>query len=261
LTMATALCSPISTLYHRGTIALSSLERIYAQTISLSMSAFGWPADASIISKTRTSETTRRRFVTSTTPVLLTASWKDDLSAAAVDRPSWSEEWKKLGMGAELVNTPTNFPTNLLFVQLGFGVDQHGDRTNATKAAIRAVRNAIEFNSIPGMITHVPGGRKNMLIHVKLGVPNYSNDPVAAAITNVDKLEVAKVFPYGKLLPIQVTVGGLEFATGRVVEELGDVDDVGICVAACISIGYDSESDDAKDRATAHKTYSTKDGY
>jgi uncharacterized protein (TIGR02058 family) len=243
------------------TLALSSVEKNYAQSLLLSMSSFGWPAGVSILRKTTPSETTRRRFISSTAPVFLASSWKDDLLATAVDRPSWSEEWKKLGMGAELVNTPTNFPTNLLFVQLGFGVDQHGDRTNATKASIRAVRNAIEFNSIPGMITHVPGGRKNMLIHVKLGVPNYSNDPFAAGKTKVDKLDVAQVFPYGKLLPIQVTVGGLEFATGRAVEELGDTDDVGICVAACVSIGYDSENDDSKDMATAHKTYNTKDGY
>ena len=55
---------------------------------------------------------------------------------------------------------------------MGFGVDQHGnDARNAsgsgggaTKAAGRAVRNAIEFNSIPGVIEAVPGGRSEMLI-------------------------------------------------------------------------------------------------
>lgn len=41
-----------------------------------------------------------------------------------------------------------------MFVQMGFGVDQHGNGNNAgaTKASVRAVRNAIEFNSIPGII-------------------------------------------------------------------------------------------------------------
>ena len=52
----------------------------------------------------------------------------------------WSEEWKALGLGAKLVDEP-KFPANLFFVQLGFGVDQHGTN-DATKAAIRAVRNA-----------------------------------------------------------------------------------------------------------------------
>jgi uncharacterized protein (TIGR02058 family) len=163
------------------------------------------------------------------------------------DRPAWSEEWKRLGLGAQLVNEP-RFPQNLFFVQLGWGVDQHGDRANATKAAARALRNAIEFNSIPGVVEHIPGGRKEMLIHVKLGIPQGST---------VDVLELAKVFPYGKLLPIELSVGGLEFATGRVVEELGDTDDVGTCVVACVSIGYN----DQDGGSGGHKTFNTKDGH
>lgn len=35
----------------------------------------------------------------------------------------------------------------VLFSECGFGADQHGQ--DATKAALRACRNAIEFNSIP----------------------------------------------------------------------------------------------------------------
>jgi uncharacterized protein (TIGR02058 family) len=101
------------------------------------------------------------------------------------ERPAWSEEWKRLKLGAKL-HDGSPFPSNLFFVQLGFGVDQHGDRTDASKAAIRAVRNAIEFNSIPGVIEHIPGGRNEMLIHVKLGIPSNAS---------VDVLQVAKVFP------------------------------------------------------------------
>lgn len=181
-------------------------------------------------------------------------------------RPAWSEEWKRLGLGAELIDG-IEFPENLFFVQMGFGVDQHGD-DDATKAAVRAVRNAVEFNSIPGVIMHLPGGRKEMLVHVKLGVPPaVSGETSAEATLPVDRLEVAKVFPYGRLLPIEVTVGGLAFHTGRVVEELGDTNDVGICVAACVSIGYNNgndnhdDGDDEKDTGTLHRTYSTKDGY
>ena len=78
-----------------------------------------------------------------------------------------------MNLGARLPQAPDTKLTNLLFVQTGFGVDQHGDRISdgATKAAIRAVRNAIEFNSIPGVIEAVPGGRNEMLIQVLLGVP------------------------------------------------------------------------------------------
>ena len=79
----------------------------------------------------------------------------------------------------------------------------------------------------------------------------------------VDLSEVAKVFPYGRLLPIDVVVGGLSFPTGRIVEELGDEDDMATCVAACVSIGNDDGSrNDSDDNAAAiHKKYRTKDGY
>ena len=93
-----------------------------------------------------------------------------------------------------------------------------------------------------------------MLIHVKLGVPSEAK---------VDVLEVAKVFPYGKLLPIEITIGGLEFATGRVVEELGDSDDIGICVAACVSIGSHGPDNEnmSEDEKNQHKTFNTKNGF
>eukprot|EP00531_Pseudo-nitzschia_arenysensis_P007856 CAMPEP_0116136724 /NCGR_PEP_ID=MMETSP0329-20121206/11879_1 /TAXON_ID=697910 /ORGANISM="Pseudo-nitzschia arenysensis, Strain B593" /LENGTH=243 /DNA_ID=CAMNT_0003631615 /DNA_START=149 /DNA_END=880 /DNA_ORIENTATION=+ len=218
--------------------------------------------------------TTNFASYSSTATTIHKNSWSNSTTE---NRPVWNEEWKRLGLGASLVETP-QFPPNLFFVQLGFGVDQHGDRSDATKAAVRAVRNAIEFNSIPGVINHIPGGRKKMLIHVKLGVPGGEKETSQAV---VNPLEVAKVFPYGKLLPIQVTTGGLEFHSGRVVEELGDQDDVGICCVACVSIGYndndndddndddDNDDNDDNDNSTTttttttsgHKTYNTKDGY
>eukprot|EP00545_Synedropsis_sp_CCMP1620_P001237 CAMPEP_0119029758 /NCGR_PEP_ID=MMETSP1176-20130426/40684_1 /TAXON_ID=265551 /ORGANISM="Synedropsis recta cf, Strain CCMP1620" /LENGTH=297 /DNA_ID=CAMNT_0006986113 /DNA_START=87 /DNA_END=981 /DNA_ORIENTATION=- len=165
------------------------------------------------------------------------------------NRPAWSDEWKAAGLGAQLIDDDTSqiIDGNLLFVQMGFGVDQHGD--DATKAATRAVRNAIEFNSIPGVMKAIPGGRKEMLIHVKLGIPAIDDDDdddslcrVKKKTMPIDVLQVAKVFPYGKLLPIDVVVGGLSFPTGRVVPELGDDNDLAVCVAACVSIGYNSKS-------------------
>lgn len=219
--------------------------------------------------------TVHRRYLSEKKSSSQAPSWSDLIASRSgvnggdgtFERPSWSEEWKRLGLGAELVRDSTRFPQNLFFVQLGFGVDQHGDRLRdgfATKAAIRAVRNAIEFNSIPGVIDHVPGGRKGMLIHVKLGVPPPTDRPLEVAAA-VDALEVAKVFPYGKLLPIEIVTGGLDFHSGRVVEELGDDDDVGVCCVACVSIGYNNDSHDKSgkeaDSEIVHKTYSTKDGY
>jgi uncharacterized protein (TIGR02058 family) len=143
---------------------------------------------------------------------------------------SWSAEWKEAGLGAKMASQ-TEELNRLLFVQCGIGCDQHGDRTTgSTVAALRAVRDAISFNSIPGMKFAVPGGRKNMLIHCKLGVP--------AEYPQVDLDDVAKAFPYGKLLPIEVVSGGLTFGCGRIVPELGDTDDTAIVAVAVISIGY-----------------------
>ena len=154
---------------------------------------------------------------------------------------SWNEEWKSIGLGARLPKNGAKM-TNMLFVQTGFGVDQHGDREKdgGTKAAVRAVRNAIEFNSIPGMIEAVPGGRREMLIQVKLGVP--ARNSGSFDTFDVDLSEIAKVFPYGRLMPIEVVVGGLSFPTGRIVKNLGDIDDSAICVAASICIGYDNRT-------------------
>lgn len=203
---------------------------------------------------------------------LMMSSWNLG-PGGKTERPVWSEEWKQLGLGAQLVEYPL-FPPNLFFVQMGFGVDQHGESQNATKAAVRAVRNAIEFNSIPGVISHLPGGRKNMLIHVKLGVPRLlpslagcRTSEKKETLRHVDVWEVAKVFPYGRLLPIDMEVGGLAFPTGKVVEELGDKDDVGICVAACVTLGYtDNAANDYATTATnnkkeTHTTFNTRDGY
>lgn len=39
------------------------------------------------------------------------------------------------------------------------------------KAARRACRNAIEFNSLPSMGELIPGGKGNMKLHVKIGTP------------------------------------------------------------------------------------------
>ena len=58
----------------------------------------------------------------------------------------------------------------VLFVECGTGADQHGQ--NVTKAAARACRNAIEFNSIPSVSRLVPGGYENLLLHIKIGVPH-----------------------------------------------------------------------------------------
>lgn len=73
-------------------------------------------------------------------------------ASSGTTKAAWNEEWRRIGLGAEYGDVkPLN---RLMFVQCGFGCDQHGYRetVGATQAAIRACRNAIEFNSIPGMV-------------------------------------------------------------------------------------------------------------
>ena len=122
------------------------------------------------------------------------------LSAGAQTKHVWSKEWDKISLGATppWQHAETTMST-VLFVETGFGCardpdlltsvlrlliilthyapiarcDQHGDRESGggTKAAVRACRNAIEFNSIPCIQDLVPGGRPNMKIKIRLGVP------------------------------------------------------------------------------------------
>lgn len=87
---------------------------------------------------------------------------------------------------------------------IGFGADQHGQ--NVTKAAVRACRNAIEFNSIPSIAALIPGGYDRMALRVSLAVP-----PAYAA--GVDIAQVKRVFPYGKC-DVEIVAGGAVFTSG-----------------------------------------------
>jgi uncharacterized protein (TIGR02058 family) len=90
------------------------------------------------------------------------------------------------------------------------GADQHGQ--DATKAAVRACRNAIEFNSIPSIKALVPGGYDAMKLHIQIGAP-------AGAELDLDK--VRAVFPYGNIVdPIDVCVGGLVAKSGIAIPEM-----------------------------------------
>lgn len=115
----------------------------------------------------------------------------------------------------------------VLFVETGFGCDQHGQ--NSTKAAVRACRNAIEFNSLPAMRDLVPGGRDKMVLKIKVAVP---------APETVDVAEIVEVFPYGIFTPIEIVAGGMAASSGIALPELGDKNDDMIIAVAAITIGY-----------------------
>jgi len=149
---------------------------------------------------------------------------------------------------------------NVLFVEVGFGADQHGQ--DATKAAVRACRNAIEFNSIPSIKRIVPGGYDAMKLKVQLAVP-------AKYGKGLDLEAVKKVFPYGKMLPIevrqstrrvdcgigldwslrpiasgytyqfyQVQHGGMVASSGIAIKEMGDSNEDMVIVVAAVTVGH-----------------------
>ena len=100
---------------------------------------------------------------------------------------------------------------NVLLVECGFGNDSHGQ--NATKAAKRACRNAIEFNSI-SIKKIVPGGYDAMKLNVILAVPKKYQD-------TLDLDEIATTFPYGDVNFV-IQDGGMIAPSGRIIESLGD---------------------------------------
>ena len=114
----------------------------------------------------------------------------------------------------------------ILFVETGFGCDQHGQ--NSTKAAIRACRNAIEFNSLPAMRELIPGGYANMKLKVQVAVPNANE---------VDVNAIKQVFPYGEVIPV-IQEGGLCANNGIQMNELGDKNTDMLIAVAAVYVGY-----------------------
>ncbi|CAB9529096.1 Conserved hypothetical protein (Lin0512_fam) [Seminavis robusta] len=116
----------------------------------------------------------------------------------------------------------------ILFVECGFGADAHGQ--DSTKAAVRACRNAIEFNQIPSIGDLVPGGRENMKLDVLLAVPEtYQSGLDLAAVRNC--------FPYGKV-NIQIQSGGMIATSGKMIEEMGDKNEDMVVVCVAVTVGY-----------------------
>lgn len=119
---------------------------------------------------------------------------------------------------------------NIFFIELGFGNDSHGQ--SATKAAVRACRNAIEFNSIPSIKRLIPDGRgyDALKLDVLLAVPSKYR-------AELDLEEVRKVFPYGHVR-FEVQDGGMIAPSGIAIEKLGDKNDDMVIVCASVTVGY-----------------------
>jgi uncharacterized protein (TIGR02058 family) len=107
-------------------------------------------------------------------------------------------------------------------------VDLHGQ--DATKAAVRAVRDAIGRNSMPGLRAVLPGrDLANMRVRVTLGSP--------ATAGNIDAEAVKAVLPYGSA-EVRVVPGGLLAKSGVLLPDKGDVTDDMIIVNAVVEVGY-----------------------
>jgi uncharacterized protein (TIGR02058 family) len=116
----------------------------------------------------------------------------------------------------------------LMFIQTGMGTDVHGQ--NVTKASVRAIKNAIHTNSMPGIRSVLPEqSLDNMKINVKLALP--------CDLDKIDYEEVKKAIPYGEV-NIEVMEGGMLTTSGIVLEDKQDKNDLMYIVNAAIEVGY-----------------------
>ncbi|PIA27308.1 hypothetical protein AQUCO_08100036v1 [Aquilegia coerulea] len=157
--------------------------------------------------------------VSKTTTPLQTKTMEMESSSSSTSNKS-----KSSGIGVD----PS---LKLLFVEMGVGYDQHGQ--DITVAAMRACKDAISSNSIPAFRRgSIPGvSFEEMKLQIKLGVPS----PVQQYL-DIDR--VKSVFPYGKILNVDVVDGGLICSSGVHVEEMGDKNDDCYIVNAAVYVGY-----------------------
>lgn len=116
----------------------------------------------------------------------------------------------------------------IMFIETGMGIDVHGQ--DITTAAVRAVKNAIHYNSMPGIRSVLPeNSLNNMRVNVKLAVP-CDKDKL-----NIDTVKAA--LPYG-VVTVEVMDGGMMTTSGIVLEDKGDKNDMMYIVVASVEVGY-----------------------
>ncbi len=115
-------------------------------------------------------------------------------------------------------------PRKRLIIEMGMGIDQHGQ--DPTIAAARAVRNAIANNALPG-VWEVAGlsHPDEMIVEVQVGVP-YPEQ--------VREQEVLSVLPFGQKI-LKVELGGM-IVRGRAIPELDDKNDDMIIANAAVTV-------------------------
>lgn len=116
----------------------------------------------------------------------------------------------------------------IMFIEIGTGIDLHGQ--NVTKAAVRAVQNAIHHNSMPGLSSVLPDrSLHNMKVNVRLAVP--------ADREQLDLEAVRAELPYGQVT-FDVIDGGMLTSSGVVLADKHDQNDLIYVVIASVEVGY-----------------------
>lgn len=116
----------------------------------------------------------------------------------------------------------------IMFIETGMGVDLHGQ--DITTAAVRAIRDAIHMNSMPGIRTVLPGNSlENMKVNVKLAIPCDQE--------KLDHDKVKAVLPYGEVT-VEIHQGGFTTSSGIILEDKGDRNDLMYMVIAVVEVGY-----------------------
>lgn len=119
-------------------------------------------------------------------------------------------------------------------IEFGLGVDLHGQ--DPTRAAIKAVKNAVQHVSLPGMrqIAGVTDTSSQVYIDITLGVPPSLAD-------RVDLAQVEQAVPFGRRTA-RVVPGGLMGSSGVVVPSMGDTSDQAVAVVAALTVSLDTGS-------------------
>ena len=112
---------------------------------------------------------------------------------------------------------------------MGCGIDQHGHEEDCTNAAVKAIKNAISNNCLPGLFEICDLKSRDdllrMKVHVLIGAP-YPN--------NINEKKVLKAIPFGEK-SLEVVTGGL-VVQGIKIEELGDTTDKMIMCNAAVTV-------------------------
>jgi uncharacterized protein (TIGR02058 family) len=114
-------------------------------------------------------------------------------------------------------------------LEFGMGIDQHGQ--NATRAACKAVSDAVSRSCLVGLIEIVRlRNLDDMLVDIQIACPHPEQ---------VDRQEVMQALPFGQK-QLEIREGGM-LVHGLYQPELGDTSDEAYIANAAITVWIDEE--------------------